>query len=144
MKLTLAMLLILEIFILHLFYLIKNESRSIVCQPDIDILITNLQKENIITKFTAEGLRNRAKKAYSSCNFFNKYLNGSTFISVEDAMYVQKMIGKEQTNRVIRNRDENQHEELRTIFCKRNLISRIIYCQNFDANGFGCRFSKLP
>ena len=34
----------------------ENESRSIVCRPDINILITNLQKENVITKFTAEGL----------------------------------------------------------------------------------------
>ena len=52
------------------------------------------------------------------------------------------MIGKEQTIRVILSRDENQPEELRAIFCKRNWISRIIHCQNFDADGFGCRFSN--
>ena len=50
----------------------ENESRWIVCRPDINILIMNLQKENIITKFTAEGLRNRTKKAYPSRNFFKK------------------------------------------------------------------------
>ena len=34
----------------------ENESRSIVYRPVINILMTNLQKENVITKFTAEGL----------------------------------------------------------------------------------------
>ena len=37
---------------------------------------------------------------------------------LEDSMYMQKMIGKEQTIRVILNRDENQNEELRTIYVK--------------------------
>ena len=57
---------------------------------------------------------------------------------------MQKMIGKEQIIRVLLNRDKNQPEELRSIFCKRNWISRIIHSQNFNTDCYGCKFSKVP
>ena len=74
----------------------QNESRTIMNGQDINVLLTSLQKQNFITEFTVNGFREQAKIACPPDNVIRSHFQVSTYVSSDDAMRIQQMIGEVQ------------------------------------------------
>ena len=132
----------------------ERESRSITCRRDVNMLLSQLQKDSVISSLTVDGMRDRAKKACPSKDVLDDHLRGSTFVSAYDAMLLQKMVGESPTIEFIRdiysNEDsdmslsDTQTNRVHTVTCKRNWPQMIVHCQMFDPIGYGCNFPTSP
>ena len=130
----------------------ENESRSIMNRPDINVLLTNLQKQNVITEFSVNGFRERAKIGCPSEDVIRSHVDGSTYISAENAMKIQQNISEDQCIRIKLDDtlDDDEYDENVSvneptiITCKRNWPPFIVFSQLVDSEGYGCNFPLVP
>ena len=120
----------------------ENECRTIMQRQDINCLLTDLKTKNVITDFTVNGFRKRARKGCPPENIILSHLNGSTFIDSEDAMNMQELIGEEDIIKVqsdqhsddnISENEEAIYMEPSIISCRRNWIPIVVYSQVVDS-----------
>lgn len=126
----------------------QYESQSIAFRPDVNSHLDKLSKEGFLTNESVQAKRRRAKELFPNPQDFEKYAHGSTYISLEDSVSIQKSIGTEQLIDVEwdqRGQDENEEDLPDTInMCRRNWCSHIFLCQKMDAGKYGERFPVLP
>ena len=88
----------------------RSELLSIANRPDIVSLLSDLRKQKKISKVFEESLIQLAKTKQLSREKLASYLNGSTFVSLDDAMKMQELL-TDSDNRRIRITKVNENEE---------------------------------
>ena len=64
----------------------KYESRTILNIPDINAHFDKLNRDGFLSKIVAEVRRQRTRELYPDAKVLSPYYNGSTYISLEDAI----------------------------------------------------------
>ena len=115
-------------------------------RQDINVLLSSLQKQNVITEFTVNGFRERAKIACPSDNVIRSHLQGSTYVSSDDAMRIQQMIGEGQDIEIKLDdiSEEDDNDEYKIVSCRRNWLAFIVFSQIVDYEGYRCNFPFIP
>ena len=94
------------------------------------MLLSQLKKDSVISSFTVDGMRDRAKIACPSKDVLDKHLRGSTFVSASDAMSLQKMVGELPTIEVIRDVYPDEDSDALLSDTQRNRVCKVICKRN--------------
>ena len=116
----------------HLLH--QSECLSISNRSDIVALLHKLKERSLLSNI--EKLKSASQDLMKNINI-GEYYKGATYISLEDAMALQKKISKDIKIPVI-----NDQENI--IYCRRNWLERIIYAQKCNEDGYGAQFAIVP
>ena len=113
----------------------EQEALSICNRADIIALLTKLERNKIICSGKAEDMKVDAFEKMKNLDISN-YICGSTYISIEDAVYLQKNLNEVNLMKVRSWRNQ-------IIQCKRNWVQQIIYSQKMDKWKYGAQFPVI-
>ena len=112
--------------------LIESESLSLGNRSDIVSLLHKLQKAKKLSLSTTNQMLEKSMDIMSSVEI-DSCCTGATYISIEDAICLQKKVS---TDNLIPVMTENGH----ITHVQRNWLDTIIYSQKCDMNNFGAQF----
>ena len=72
----------------------ESESRTIAHRPDINALLSNHMKSHILSKEAVKNMRDSAKSKFPDKDVLIEYWQGATYIPFDDAIELQRQIGK--------------------------------------------------
>ena len=120
----------------------ESEGRSIVGRPDINCLLDKLSHNHVISKEVAKSMRDDALSLFPDKLKLDNYAYGSTYVPIEDAIKMQKELGKENTLRMTFDMRDDIAEK--TLDARRHWPSSIYTCQKFDESGHGNYVCTIP
>ena len=98
----------------------QAESWSIAYQPDINSLLDKLTTYNILTLQAAQDKRDCASSLYPDKSIEEKYVFGSTYISLEDAVAIQRYQGSHHQVLLVIWDDICDIEQVAEVYCRCN------------------------
>ena len=114
----------------------QYEATSICNRADINSLLTKLEEEKRLCLTKGEEMKKHTLWLTKGINF-EKYIEGSTYITIDDALLLQENFNKVNMIKV-RSQGNN------IVHCKRNWNQHIIYSQKLDKNKYGAQFPIIP
>ena len=123
-------------------FLRESEGRSIIGRPDINSLLDKLERNNVIEKSVATGLRDDAAVLFPNKSILDSYAHGSTYVPIEDAIGMQKELGQENLLQMTFDLRDDIPEK--TLNARRNWPSMIYTCQKYDKTCHGNYVSTIP
>ena len=109
---------------------------------DINSLLNELERKGRISKITVNGLRRRSVEAAPSIDAIAKCLDGATYISLDDAMIMQRELTKDNEVHIVI--DDRVDKDPITIDALANWVTNIIYPQKVDIEQYGAQFATVP
>ena len=122
----------------------QSEARSIIGRSDINCLLDKLKDNNVLDEHVVKSLREDAALTYPDKAVLDSFAHGSTYIPIEDAIGMQKQLGKE--NLLPMTYDMRKKDGLPEITAnaRRNWPSFIYSCQKFDKGFHGNYVCTIP
>ena len=93
----------------------ESESRAIAHRPDINALLGNLTKLNVLSKNAVKSMRDNANLKFSDNNVLMSYWQGATYVPFDDAIELQKQIGEYKLSEVIVDNTIDNDETVKSI-----------------------------
>ena len=123
----------------------ESEARSVALRPDINSLLTKLQKDHHVPEEFVQQKRERAQLLCHDVSLYDEYLHGSTYVPLEDALIMQSYLCRSQDIEVfVRSTNQNNEDVSYQRKSKRNW-PRIIYpLQKYDKGGYGATVENVP
>ena len=115
----------------------EAEARSIKNRPDINVHLTKLRREKVISRYVENGKRKFAQEFASSIDYL-KYIKGATYVSLETCMDLQKETINRKTKAMVDNCETLPIERHFNAYWSLSLYP----CQT--ANSHGVKFAKVP